>query len=173
MAEKKYLIVYKKWASVVPRSVRDFVKKKIEDEFSRFEVELDFSDARGPHDLIVTFSNDIPGWPAFGESSRIRVNNQLGKANSVIYVRSMLLMRLQTSPGACEPAFPEGESTLGTMIANVTIHETGHMLEMDTGGLMLEMDTGGLIRAITCGTPEVCRAATRTSPVFRIHGQVW
>ena len=130
---RKYLIVYKKWASLVPRSVRDFVKKKIEAEFDKFDVELVFSDSRSPKDLEVQFSDEIPGWPAFGESVRVRVNNELGRGNSTIFVRYMMAMRLQTSPGACEPAFPEDEATLGTLIANVTIHETGHMLGMDSG----------------------------------------
>src|SRR5262249_14258660 len=117
----------------------EFVKKRIQDEFSKFDVELDFSDSRPAHDLEVTFSNEIPGWPVYGESSRIRVNSQLGKGNSTVYVRSIVLMRLETSAGSCEPAFPDGESTLGLMIANTTIHETGHMLGMDTGGY----DDGG------------------------------
>jgi hypothetical protein len=139
MAGKKYLIVYRKWASVVPLSVRDFVKKKIQDEFSKFDLELDFSDSRPARDLVVTFSNEIPGWPAYGESSRIRVNNELGKGESTIYVRSIMAMRLETTAGSCESAFPDGEATLGLMVANTTIHETGHMLGMDTGGY----DDGG------------------------------
>jgi len=139
----KYLIVYKGLASVVPRSLQQLVKKKIQDEFSPFDVELDFNETRAGHDLVVTFKDGIPGWPAYGESSRISFTNgggtSLGTGDSSIWVRSMKTMRLQITPGSCEPAFPETEAALGSIIANCTIHETGHMLGMDTGGI----DDGG------------------------------
>ena len=48
-------------------------------------------------------------------------------------------MRLQTSATACEAAFPETEAALGSIIANCAIHETAHMLGLDTGGI----DDGG------------------------------
>ena len=77
----KYLIVYKSLLNV-PRPLREFVKKKITDEYSKFGVELDFSGTRPSHDLDVEFSNEIPGWPAFGESSRITMNGTPGKGHS-------------------------------------------------------------------------------------------
>src|SRR5262245_62148750 len=67
---KKYLIVYKQFETVVPELLRESIKKKVVDEFSSFEVELDFSGSRAHHDLLVTFTQEIPIWTAFGESSR-------------------------------------------------------------------------------------------------------
>ena len=63
MANKKYLVVYHGLATVVPKLLREFVKRKITDEFSPFDLELDFTGTRTDHDLTVTFSNEIPGWP--------------------------------------------------------------------------------------------------------------
>jgi hypothetical protein len=138
------------------------VKKKITDEHSKFDVELDFSGTRPAHDLDVEFSNEIPGWPAFGESSRITMNGTPGKGHSTVYSRSMELMRLQTGTGtdSCEPAFPVTEASLGTMIANTAIHETGHMLGMDSGGY----DDGGhsTDKSNYMWDPAACRMATRT-----------
>jgi hypothetical protein len=37
----KYLIVFKDWRSNVPQSLRDGVRKQIEDELGQFDVELD------------------------------------------------------------------------------------------------------------------------------------
>ena len=143
MADPKYLIVYKGLKSAVPRSLQQFVKKKIEDEFGSFDVELDFSENRGGRDLVVTFENKNPGWPVYGESTRISVTNgggtSLGTGNSTLWVRAMTSMRLQINPGVCEAAFPESEAALGALLANCTIHETGHMLGMDSGGY----DDGG------------------------------
>ena len=39
----KYLIVFKDWRSNVPQSLRDGVRKQIEDELGQFDVELDFT----------------------------------------------------------------------------------------------------------------------------------
>ncbi len=130
----KYLIVYRKLDSVVPRPLRAFVKKKIEDEFSKFDVNIVFSDSQPAHDLEAVFSNEIPGWPAFGESTRLTMNGSAGRGNSTIFVKAMMVKRIQTSSAACEAAFPESESSLGLLIANTAIHETGHMLGMDSGG---------------------------------------
>jgi hypothetical protein len=41
--------------------------------------------------------------------------------------------------GLCEKTFPETEASLGSLIANTAIHETAHMLGLDTGG----HDNGG------------------------------
>jgi len=51
----------------------------------------------------------------------------------------MKMMRLVMNAASCEPAFPETEEALGSMIANVTMHEIGHNLGLDTGGY----DDGG------------------------------
>ena len=139
MANSKYLVVYKAFESVVPRSLRGFVQHKITDELAPFGLDLDFTGKRTPRDLLVTFSGENPGWPAYGESARIRVNGIAGSGDSTIWVGAMKTMRLATSPQACEPAFPETEDSLGTLIANTTIHETAHMLGLDTGGF----DDGG------------------------------
>jgi len=139
----KYLIVYKGLTSVVPRSLQQFVKTKIEDEFSSFDVELDFSGTRAGHDLVVKFENKMDVLPTYGESSRPDITNGAGttvlSGESEIWVRAIKTMRLQVSPGTCEPAFPETEAALGSIIANCTIHETGHMLGMQSGG----SDDGG------------------------------
>jgi hypothetical protein len=136
----KYLIVYKGLLNL-PRSLREFVKKKITDEYTKFDVDLDFTGSRPAHDLDVEFSNEIPGWPAFGESTRGTMNGKPLSGHSTVYWRSMELMRLQTGTAtdSCEAAFPVTEASLGTMIANTAIHETGHMLGMDSGGY----DDGG------------------------------
>ena len=140
MSDKNYLIVYHGLTTVVPtKSLREFVKKTITDEFSSFDLVLDFTSNRTDHDLTVTFSNEIPGWPVYGESTRIRIDDKMLRGDSIVYVRSMKSMRLQTSATTCEVTFPETEAGLGSIIANCTIHETGHMLGMDTGGI----DDGG------------------------------
>jgi hypothetical protein len=135
----KYLVVYHGLDTVVPESLREFVKKTISDEFNSFDLELDFSSDRTGHDLTVTFSNEIPGWPVYGESSRPQLNDELLRGDATLYIRSMRSMRLQTSATGCEVAFPETPAELGSLIANCTIHETGHMLGLDTGGI----DDGG------------------------------
>jgi hypothetical protein len=130
----KYLIVFRGLRTVVPASLREFVKKKVSDEFASFDVELDFSGTRAKRDLLVKFVDEVPGWPVFGESFRMTINGVAQTGDSTVFVRAMKMMRLKTSASACEAAFPETEDSLGTVIANVTIHETGHMLGMDTGG---------------------------------------
>jgi hypothetical protein len=138
-----YLIVFKALAPVVPSSLRQSVKQKIGDEFSSFDVELDFGGSKTIHDLVVTFLDEISGLPIYGESTRIGVTDasgtSLGVGRSTLYVRAMKTMRIQTAPGTCDAAFPETESALGTIIANCTIHEIGHMLGMQDGGY----DDGG------------------------------
>ena len=139
MAGKKYLVVYKGLDPVVPQPLRDFVKKTVTDEFSSFDLELDFSGSKAGRDLVVTFSREVPGWPAFGESTRSDINGVVQSGDSIIYVGAMRAMRLQTNAGNCEPTFPETEASLGSLIANTTIHETAHMLGMQDGGY----DDGG------------------------------
>jgi hypothetical protein len=134
-----YLIVFKGLARVVPEGLQDFVKKTITDELAQFDVELDFEGKRPPRDLTVTFNNDIPALRIFGESTRADINGQFLSGTSDLYVRMMRMMRLQISDTACEPAFLEREDSLGSLIANCTIHEIGHMLGMESGGF----DDGG------------------------------
>jgi hypothetical protein len=129
----KYLIVYNNF-SVVPSSLRAFVKKKIEDELSQFDLDLDFSE-RGGHDYTVTFSNDIPGLNANADSSRPDNNGSLFSGSTTVYVGGMKARRLQVTTDSCDVAFPETEAALGSMIANTTIHENGHMLGLDSGGI--------------------------------------
>jgi hypothetical protein len=130
----KYLIVFVALKPVVPEALRDFIAKKITDEFSKLDVELDFKGSKKPRDLTVTFDNEIPALRIFGESTRVRVNSELLSGDSTVYARMIRMMRLQINDTTCEPAFPETEDSLGLMIANVTIHEVGHMLGMDEGG---------------------------------------
>jgi len=144
MAGKKYLIVFKGLAVAVPKSLQHFVKKSIQDEFSQFDdLELDFSSSRAGHDLAVLFRDGIPGLPVFGESSRISTTDNSGTSldsgDATIWVQQMRIFRLEITPGFCEPTFPETEAALGSLIANTAIHETGHMLGLDTGGF----DGGG------------------------------
>ena len=84
------------------QDVRGFVQRKITDELAPFDLDLDFTGKRTPRDLLVTFSGENPGWPAYGESARIRVNGIAGSGDSTIWVGAMKTMRLATSPQACE-----------------------------------------------------------------------
>ena len=70
MATNKYLIVYHGFDSVVPRSLRAFVKTTIISEFSTFDVELDFlavssygasTTTSGTVKLIMDLRADITG----------------------------------------------------------------------------------------------------------------
>ena len=139
MADPKYLIVLKGWTIAVPRSLRPFIAKKINEVYSQFNLELDFSDTRQSRDLLVTFSNEIPDLAAYGVSMRVRGKTSVSSGISTVYTRKMKMMRLVMNAASCEPAFPETEEALGSMIANVTMHEIGHNLGLDTGGY----DDGG------------------------------
>jgi hypothetical protein len=99
--------------------------------YSQFNLELDFSDTRQSRDLLVTFSNEIPDLPAYGFSMRSQGKTSLSSGTSTIYTRKMKMMRLVINAASCEPAFPETEEALGSMIANVTMHEIGHNLGLD------------------------------------------
>ena len=134
MADPKYLIVLKGWTIAVPRSLRPFIAKKINEVYSQFNLELDFSDTRQSRDLLVTFSNEIPDLAAYGVSMRVRGKTSVSSGISTVYTRKMKMMRLVINAASCEPAFPETEEALGSMIANVTMHEIGHGLGLDTGG---------------------------------------
>lgn len=70
MANSKYLVLYKAFESVVPRSLRGFVQRKITGELTPFDLDLDFTGKRTPRDLLVTFSGENPGWPAYGSHVR-------------------------------------------------------------------------------------------------------
>ncbi len=152
MADGKYLVVFAGWNTVVPRPLRDFISKKITDELARFDLELDFAGTYKSRDLLVTFTDEIPGLPIYGESTRVRFNNEALSGDSTIYVRMMKMMRLQIGSDSCEPAFPEKEEALGSIIANVTIHEIGHMLGMDTGATTTAVTRP--TRTTTCGIRE-------------------
>ena len=138
MADKKYLVVYKGFNSI-PSPLRAFVKARITQEFEPFDLELDFSGATTPRDLVVHLNGDVPLWSVFGESSRPTINNELLSGESTVFVGFMEGMRIQTAGNACVPAFASTEAELGSMIANTTIHETAHMLGLDQGGY----DQGG------------------------------
>ncbi len=131
MPDPKYLIVLKGWTTAVPRSLRPFIAKKINEVYSQFNLELDFSDTRKSRDLLVIFSNEITDWPAYGLSARARGTTSLSSGTSTIYARKMKMMRLVINAASCEPAFPETEDALGSMIANVTMHEIGHNLGLE------------------------------------------
>jgi hypothetical protein len=139
MPDPKYLIVFKGWTTAVPSSLRPFIAKKINEVYAQFDLELDFSDTRHSRDLLVTFTNEIPDFPAYGVSMRVRGGNSISAGVSTVYTRKMKMMRLMINATSCEPAFPETEESLGSMIANVTMHEMGHNLGLDTGGY----DDGG------------------------------
>lgn len=134
----KYLIVYT-GVETVPAALRDFVKERISKDLEDFDVELDFSGRRKSRDLLVLFSDEIPVWSVFGESSRMSLNKEQQAGDSTVFVGLMKAMRLQTASGGCEPAFAPTKESLGTMIANTAVHETAHMLGLDQGGY----DTGG------------------------------
>jgi hypothetical protein len=131
MPDPKYLIVLKGWTIAVPRSLRPFIAKKINEVYSQFNLELDFSDTRQSRDLLVTFSNEIPGLPAYGLSVRGQGKTSVSSGISTVYTRKMKMMRLVINAASCEPAFPETEEALGSMIANVTMHEIGHNLGLE------------------------------------------
>jgi hypothetical protein len=168
MADKKYLVVYKGFATCVPKSLQDFVKKTVVDEFSKFDLELDFTGKQASHDLLVTFSREIPIWPVFGESSRPFFDNDLNNVlsgDSTIFVGAMQAMRIQTGDKSCEAAFPESEAALGSLIANTTIHETAHMLGLNVGG----QDDGGHTTDLDnymWGATTLPGGSTRVTPVF-------
>ena len=139
MATSKYLVVYKGLNSVVPQSLRAFVKNTISSEFSAFDMELDFTGSKPVQDLVVTFSREIPAASLNGESKRMNKNDKLESGSTVIFVEAMKAVRIQAGPGVCGPAFQETVSSLGSLIANTTIHEMGHMLGISDGGF----DDGG------------------------------
>lgn len=134
MATNKYLIVFNGFDTVVPKSLREFVKKTISNEFISFDVELDFTGAKASRDLLVIFTRDIPIDSNNGVSSRPNINFELESGASTIFVNYMKSIRIQTSAGTCESAYLEAEASLGSMIANVTIHEMGHMLGLPQDG---------------------------------------
>src|SRR5215475_6172144 len=70
MADPKYLIVLKGWTTAVPRTLRPFIAKKINEVYSQFNLELDFSDTRQSRDLLVTFSSEILYFVAYGRRMR-------------------------------------------------------------------------------------------------------
>jgi hypothetical protein len=113
---------------------------------------LDFSDTRQSRDLLVTFSNEIPDLAAYGVSMRVRGKTSLSRDISTVYTRKMKMMRLVMNAASCEPAFPETEGALGSMIANVTMHEIG----MAWAWTPEDTTAAGTppIKPIACGIPQ-------------------
>ncbi|WP_454647895.1 peptidoglycan-binding domain-containing protein [Bradyrhizobium liaoningense] len=138
----KYLIVYK-GLRTIPASVREFVKSRLIEVYKPFNVELDFSEARAPKDLLITFTSEMPAIPIYGESSRVETTTdgatRAGSGDGSIYVRALQVTRIELPNSNCEAAFLEKEDKLGAAIVYVTVHETAHMLGLNTGGF----DDGG------------------------------
>lgn len=139
MATGRYLIVFKGLDSVVPKSLRDFVRKTIGDAFGAFEVELDFAGSKASRDLLVVFTREMVAASVNGESNRQDNNGTLESATSLIFVSAMKAIRIQSGAGGCAPVYQETTASLGSIIANTTIHEIGHMLGLRSGGI----DDGG------------------------------
>jgi hypothetical protein len=139
MTMGKYLIVVKKFQKHVPTALQKFVREAIDAKFKEFDVVFDFDGKKQPRDLEVTFSDDIPLTPIFGESSRMSVDGDEDAGDATIYIGSMMAYRLEVSAGTCEAAFPEKEESLGSLIANTAIHEIAHMLGLNKDGF----DGGG------------------------------
>jgi hypothetical protein len=129
----KYLVVVS-GMSAIPRSLRKHVQDEILKEYSAFDLDFDFTGRKRARDLAVRFSDEVPIWGAYGESSRPWIGGEQESGESTIYVGMMRAMRLETSPEECEIAFPESVASLGSLIANTAIHEIGHMVGLDTGG---------------------------------------
>ena len=164
----KYLIVFKDWRSNVPQSLRDGVRKQIEDELGQFDVELDFTGTQRERDLVVTLTRDLPIWSVFGESVRPSMNNEIQSGESTIYIGFMKTMRMQIGSGSCEAAFTVRDDSLGSMIANTVIHEIGHMLGMDSGGFDTAVTPP--IETTTCGARSLRQ---RRDPRRRPHPPEW
>jgi hypothetical protein len=130
----KYLVVYRHLDRVVPRSLRTFLRSSITKAFEGLDVELDLNGTKKPRDLVVTFTKEVPGLIIFGESSRLDIDNELDAGEATVYVGGMQAYRLKMDNGLCEKAFPETDDSLGSLIANTAIHETAHMLGLNTGG---------------------------------------
>jgi hypothetical protein len=132
-----YLIVGK-GLNAIPDSLREFVKKRVTEEYKSFNVELDFSEKRPSKDLTITFTSELPMTPIYGESVRIEMTTgaatAVGSGNSSVFVRALQVTRIDNGSGGCDTAFPESEAQLGEAIVYVTVHEVGHMLGLDSGG---------------------------------------
>ncbi|AEG00359.1 hypothetical protein [Methylomonas methanica] len=134
MAGQKYLIEFNCFEACVPKKLQDSVKRTIVGAFKDFDVDLDFSGKKSGHDLRVKFTREVPPHPVYGESSRPSMNDVIMSGDATVYVGGMKAMRLQMGNKSCEAAFPETEESLGSLIANTTVHETAHMLGLDSGG---------------------------------------
>jgi len=134
----KYLVVLNNFKKI-PKALQKFVRETIEEKFKEFDLEFDFDGKKRPRDLEVTFSDDIPFRPLFGESSRMDAGGDQDAGEATIYVGTMMAYRIEVSTETCLKTFPETEAALGSLIANTAIHEIAHMLGLNKGGF----DTGG------------------------------
>lgn len=134
MTGQKYLIELNGFDACVPKNLQGSVKRIIVDAFKDLDVALDFSEKKSSHDLLVKFTLEVPPHPVYGESSRPSMDNVIMSGDATVFVGGMKAMRLQMGNQSCEAAFPETEESLGSLIANTTVHETAHMLGLDTGG---------------------------------------
>jgi hypothetical protein len=132
-----YLIVYR-GLGVIPQSLREYVKTRLTQEYKPFDVELDFSERRPPKDLTITFTAEMPMTPIYGESTRLEMTTggttAVGTGDGSVHVRAMQVCRIDPGNGGCETAFPESEDKLGDLMVYVAVHETAHMLGLNTGG---------------------------------------
>jgi hypothetical protein len=162
-----YLVAIRGW-SVVPPSLRDFVQETMTAAYRPFNLELDFAGGKPPRDLMVEFTDKFPLWSMYGESSRPSINGDQQPGQSTIYIGVMRAMRLQLGSGGCEVMFPENREALGSLIANTAVHETAHMLGLDTGGF----DDGGHVSDPDnylwrhSAPPGHVEESTRVSPYF-------
>lgn len=130
----QYLIWFRNFTEV-PRPLRAGVRQTIINAFSQIrQLVFDFDRRLSPRDLRVRHSSEIPQWGAWGESSRMSINDQLEDGEATIYVGMMRAMRLAQADGGCRLAFDNTDESLGSMIANTTVHEIGHLLGMMSGG---------------------------------------
>jgi LysM domain len=139
MADKKYFIEFKGFNTSVPSKLAEGVRRTVTGAFAGLDVEIDFAGKRAARDLLLTFTLEVPPHPVYGESSRPSMNDVLLSGDATVFVGAMKAMRLQLGTSSCEAAFPDTAESLGALIANTTVHETGHMLGLDIGGY----DDGG------------------------------
>jgi hypothetical protein len=131
---RQYLIWFRNFREI-PSDLRGGIRRTILDGFSQVNnLVFDFNRLTSARDLSVEYSTNVPIWGAWGESSRADVNGELQAGESIIFLGAMQAYRIATSDGGCVPAFENSDSSLGSMVANTTVHEIAHMLGLDTGG---------------------------------------
>ncbi|MBW2662318.1 MAG: hypothetical protein JRD93_10085 [Deltaproteobacteria bacterium] len=118
----------------VPQHLQQTVRDTMENAFRPVRgVVFDYTGTRTPYDVSITFSDEIPIWGAYGEQSRMRMNDELGAATVTVYVGLMEAMRLELPQDECELAFENIPESLGSMIAGSAVHELGHALGLEDG----------------------------------------